>query len=264
MIQKFVLERKKSSPQTANKEIRYLKATFNYGIRKSFITNNPVVGIEFFPIEKRFKYVPSQQDIERLIAEADSDTQDYLLTIKETMGRMIEINRLKWNDVNFDARYVVLYTRKKRGGHLTPRKIPMTKRLFNILKNRYENRDNSMPWVFWHSYKSGKEQKTVRGPYKDRKKIMKSLCKKAGVQYFRFHALRHSGASILENLNVPIGSIQRILGHENRTTTEIYLHSINDSERVAIDIFEQAYSNSHTNSHTGQQGEISAMHNPLK
>jgi hypothetical protein len=59
MIKKFVLERKKVSPQTANKEIRYLKATFNYGIKKSFISNNPVVGIEFFSIEKRFKYVPS-------------------------------------------------------------------------------------------------------------------------------------------------------------------------------------------------------------
>ena len=264
MIQKFVLERKKVSPQTANKEIRYLKATFNYGIKKSFITNNPVEGIEFFPVEKRFKYVPSQQDIERVIAIADSNTQDYLLTIKETLGRMIEINRLKWSDVNFDGRYVVLYTRKKRGGNLTPRKIPMTKRLYNILKNRYENRDKSIPWVFWHSYKSVKEQKMVRGPYKDRKKIMKTLCQKAGVQYFRFHALRHSGASTMESLNVPIGSIQRILGHENRTTTEIYLHSINESERIAMDILERAYTDSHTDSHTGKQGEINATHNSLK
>jgi integrase len=93
---------------------------------------------------------------------------------------------------------------------------------------------------------------------------MKTLCNKAGVQYFRFHALRRSGASILENLNVPIGSIQRILGRENRSTTEIYLHSVNDSERVAMGIFEQANSNSHTNSHTGQQGEISAVHISLK
>jgi integrase len=43
---------------------------------------------------------------------------------------------------------------------------------------------------------------------------------------FRFHALRHFGASLLDQSNVPIGSIQRILGHENRTTTEIYLHAI--------------------------------------
>lgn len=56
----------------------------------------------------------------------------------------------------------------------------------------------------------------------------KRRCGAASVRYFRFHALTRSGASVMDSLNVPIGSIQRILGHENRTTTEIYLHSIGD------------------------------------
>ncbi|MDZ7598553.1 MAG: tyrosine-type recombinase/integrase [Desulfobacterales bacterium] len=42
---------------------------------------------------------------------------------------------------------------------------------------------------------------------------MRTLCKKAGVKYFRYHALRHYGASMLDSARVPIGSIQRILGH---------------------------------------------------
>jgi integrase len=64
--------------------------------------------------------------------------------------------------------------------------------------------------------------RTAGRAFKDRKQIMKILCDRAGVQYFRFHALRHAGASVLDKSNVPIGTIQRILGHENRTTTEIY------------------------------------------
>ncbi|MFZ5572174.1 MAG: tyrosine-type recombinase/integrase, partial [Thermodesulfobacteriota bacterium] len=126
----------------------------------------------------------------------------------------------------------------------------MTARLFGILKFRHKNRELSQPWVFWHTYWSSKNGTKKKGPFLDRKRIMKSLCAKAGVKYFRFHALRHRGASILENSKVPIGSIQRILGHENRTTTEIYLHSINDSERLAMDIFEKAREKSHTVSHT--------------
>jgi integrase len=90
----------------------------------------------------------------------------------------------------------------------------------------------------------------VEGPYKERKRIMESLCKKAGVKYFRFHALRHYGASMLDNAKVNIGSIQRILGHENRSTTEVYLHSIGESEREAMKIFEQVTQISHTDSHT--------------
>ncbi|HSR70318.1 MAG TPA: hypothetical protein VLU25_20480 [Acidobacteriota bacterium] len=43
----------------------------------------------------------------------------------------------------------------------------------------------------------------------------------------------------MDSRNVPLGSTQRILGHENRTTTEVYLHSIGQAERDAVAVFEQ-------------------------
>ena len=61
----------------------------------------------------------------------------------------------------------------------------------------------------------------------------------------------------MDNSGVNTGDIQRILGHENRRTTDIYLHSIGESERDAMDVFEQANQclekKSHTNSHTKAQ-----------
>lgn len=251
MIEKFIFERRKVSAQTANKEIRLLKALFNYGIKKRLIENNPVVGVEFFAVEKSMKYIPSLEEVNRVIEFADPDIQDYLISIQDTMGRMSEINRLTWNDVDLEGKFVILYTRKKKGGHLTPRKIPMTQRLFDILSRRFKKREMSINYVFWHEYWSPKKGCFVIGPFRDRKKIMKTLCKKANVKYFRFHAIRHSGASIMERSNVPISSIQRILGHENRTTTEIYLHSVGETERSAIAVFESVQQKSHTNSHTG-------------
>jgi integrase len=249
MIEKFVLERSSVSAYTANKEIRFLRATFNFGQKKKWVNSNPTEGVSYLPVEKRVRYIPSPEEIERVLATADQEIQDYLWTIRDTMARMSEVNRLTWNDVDLNSRNVILYTRKKRGGHLTPRKVPMTKRLFSILARRHQERDLQKPWVFWHTFTSSKDRKKREGPFKERKRIMRTLCKQAGVPYFRFHALRHSGASLLERKNVPITTIQRILGHENRTTTEGYLHSISETEREAIATLEQCGVNSHTKSH---------------
>jgi len=259
MIQDFMLKRSKKSGYTANKDLRYLRTLFNFGIQKHWISSDPTEGIAFFPGEKGLKYIPSKEDVLRVIMAAEPGVQEYLWTLKETMGRMGEINRLTWSDVDFEKRYVVLYTRKKRGGHLTPRKVPMTNKLYEVLFHLYTKRDKDKPWVFWHRYWDRKKGGWVEGPYQVRSKIMTTLCEKAGVKYFRFHAFRHFGASVLDNANVNIGAIQRILGHENRKTTEIYLHSVGESEREAMRIYEEASQNSHTDSHTdsrtdGQKG----------
>jgi hypothetical protein len=55
---------------------------------------------------------------------------------------MGEINRLIWPDLNPGERYVEPYTRKKKG-HLTPMKVPMTRNLFKVLSRRFEQRERN-------------------------------------------------------------------------------------------------------------------------
>jgi integrase len=246
-----VLRRNRVSTYTANKELRSLRSLFNFGKKQGWIPVNSTDGIGFLPVEKKVKYVPPLEDIFKMIAVAEPDTQDYLWTIRETMARVSEVNRLTWDDVNLKERSLVLYTRKKKGGHLTPRTIPMTERLFKLLSRRDAQKDKRIPWIFWHTYTSRTTGERIQGPYGRRKRLMQGLCKNADIRCFNFHALRHSGASVMDSNGVPIGSIQRILGHEQRTTTEIYLHSLGDSEREAMAVFENASANPHTDSHTG-------------
>ncbi len=243
-IRNFVFMRAaEASAGTGNKEITYLRATFRFGIEYGIVEKDPTRGIKFFPVDKNVKYVPPREDVWKVLIAAGPDVQDYLLALKETMARMGEINSLTWEDVDLRARTVTLYTRKKKGGHRTPRKIPMTGKLFEIFSRRYRERKKDLPWVFWHSYVSSKTRERMEGPYKDRPKIMRTLCRKAGVKYFRFHALRHFGASLLADAGVSIEPIQKLLGHENRTTTEIYLHTIGEAERRAIEVLDRDHQN---------------------
>jgi len=239
MIQEWVIVRNKVSAYVANKEIRHLRALFNWGKKEGLIRENPTNGINFLPIDKKIKYIPPKEDVLKILFATDQNTQDYLWAIKETLARMNEINQLAWEDVDLLNKTVTLYTRKKKGGHRTPRKIPMTGRLFDIFSRRFQARRKDLPWVFWHTYWSSKTGEKIEGRFLDRKRIMKTLCKRAGVKYFRFHALRHFGASILNDANLDISTIQRLLGHENRSTTEIYLHRISETEQDAIRILEE-------------------------
>ena len=118
-----------------------MKALFNFAMHPSrdWIKENPTRGIDFFPVEKKIKYVPPKEDVLRVFLAADPDTRDYLWTNTLTMGRMSEINSLNWQDIDFKNQYVVLYTRKKKGDHLTPGKVPMPKsclRCFHIATKR--------------------------------------------------------------------------------------------------------------------------------
>lgn len=236
-VQEFILKRSSVSAYTANKDLRYLRATFNYGMRQSWIQHNPTAGIAFLPVTKTVKRIPSKADVFKVILAADPDTQDYLYTILDTMARVSEVNRLTWDDINFEERSIILWTRKKRGGHLTPRKVPMTGRLYGIMAKRYRDRDQGKSWIFWQTWWDRNGQ-YHEGPY-IRRRFMERLCRDVGVPVFQFHALRHFGASVLDHTGVGIGSIQRLLGHENRSTTEIYLQSIGEAERRAMEVFEE-------------------------
>jgi len=239
MVEAFLLARKKKSALAANKDLRYLKAAFNWGIKRGYCSRNPVKGLPFFPVDKRLKKVPSVADMERLLSVAEGEDYDYILTLRDTLGRVGEINQLRWDDVFFADGYLVLYTRKKKGGSLTPRKVFLTARLRLCLEFRFIKRQRADKWVFTNRYFSRKSGRWEVGPYQDRKGLMRKLCRAAGLDYFRYHAIRHSGASALERAGVPITAIQAILGHENRLTTEIYLHSVGQAERLAMELFEK-------------------------
>lgn len=260
MIEKFLVERKQVSTGTANTELKCLKALFNFAIKRKWISANPAAEIEFYPVNKRRQYTPPLPDIEKVIAVADPDTQDYLILIQDTLARVGEINRLVWDDVSFLDKTVTLYTRKKRDRSPTPRRVPMTERVFEILTRRFEHRDAARQWVFWHRYWSRSLNRFVYEPFKSRNKLMARLCRRAGVRHFSFHAFRRAGASVLEQSNVPVGTVQKLLGHEDISTTQIYLQTLSGSERQAVEILEAQIRKSHTDSHTESNGAVTEPH----
>ena len=221
-IEEYLKEVAKQSKPLANKRLRLVKALFNYGIKRNWFRFNPVSGIDYFGVERKTKYIPPIEDIDKVMSLATEEQRRYLTVISLTLARVREINNLRWEDVNFEENYLILRTRKAKNSDLVSRKIPMTVTVREVLLNL----EHKGEYVFVNT--------RTRTKYDYRDKFLPKLCEKAEVKPFMYHALRHYGASKLSNAGVPLTDIQQLLGHQRATTTDIYLQSIKDSLKESI------------------------------
>jgi len=72
------------------------------------------------------------------------------------------------------------------------------------------------------AYAAKRKDKLFPEPYSHYWLMMRRLCLKAGVPMVSPHTLRHSAAVDLINRGLPLGGVQRLLGHKRESTTLIY------------------------------------------
>lgn len=70
-------------------------------------------------------------------------------------------------------------------------------------------------------------------------RIIKRILRENGLNSSRFttHSLRHSAATLLFQMGIPITTVQQILGHSDIRTTSIYLRHTPSEKQVAIERF---------------------------
>jgi integrase len=204
---------KEKSFSLANKHLRWLKALFNH--KEGII--NPCNGIKPYPLRRKERYVPPMEDVKKVLKIANKEQRQYLLAIIHTAARVREINRLKPSDIHTDFEYVILRTRKAKNSDEVERPVRVNEVLKAILKELPLEGE----YVFIN--------KRTKTKFDYRDKFLLTLCNKAGVKPFTFHCLRHLSASLMADAGVPLTVIQKILGHQRATTTDIYLRSIRAS-----------------------------------
>jgi len=239
-----------------NEHRQELSALFNwakriYAVQLPFL-NNPCIGIESMSHVTAEKKIPTEEEVLRMIAAATpGDEQDILIVCLQTLGRIDEVLRLRWHeDVNFEKRYITLWTRKRKNGAYEADPLPMNDDLYDVLWTRWKHRTQDK-WVFYNEFKKDR--------YKHRPRMMASICKRAGIvpigkglkkaekgklkgkpvevdHYYGFHSLRHFMASyLMDEEKISLKTVSGMLRHKNVRTTEIYLHSIESSKLAAAD-----------------------------
>ena len=154
-----------------------------------------------------------------LLSACTPELKDAVMLSLLTGARKKEIWELRFDAVNFEKQTISFW--KTKNGK--PRTVPVDQEGIDILKRRFDNRQND--WLFPSS--SGNDRKGTK-KYLDKPKSFEkawdSAIAKSGVEDFRYHDLRHTAASYMVMGGATLSSVCEVLGHSDISQTYKYAH----------------------------------------
>jgi integrase len=208
----------KVSDTTTNIYMRSIISVFSYGVKNNYLKENPFSFSQLIKVQKITPVFISQDEFNILISKVTDETlKDFFITSANTGMRLSELVNLKWLNINFEKKQIVVtntdeFTTKSGKSRV----IPMNDLVLSILSKRFEQRNNT-EYVF---NKNGYRYNTSYISHKFKKYVVKANLNSK----YHIHSLRHSFASWLALREVPIFSIQQLLGHSSVNTTLQYSH----------------------------------------
>ena len=207
--------KKLRSHSTCNRYVSSLSAVLQCALELwGWIEENPCRGLRRLPENNHRTRYLTEKEQQRLlrVCKSDSNLHDVVLLALLTGARRGEICGLRWRDVDLKNR-TVTFVQTKNG---EIRKVPLSDPAIALLQCRFSQRVKGMnDWVFPAEKSEGSVDVSHRfGRY----------AKKAGLEDFRFHDLRHSAASAMARAGVPERQMQEVLGHKSVAMTKRYTH----------------------------------------
>ena len=167
--------------------------------------------------------------VDRLAARTEPKAPhlpDFILLGLNTGMRRGEMLGLDWECVDLESRLMSLGAARQKNGR--PGSVPLNKEAYAAIQARAEfRRANcpSSPWVFC-------DRRGIR--IRSVKRNFASACRKAGLEDFHQHDLRHTCAAWLVQAGVPLIEVRELLRHSTIQMTERYAHLAPHNVRAAV------------------------------
>ena len=163
-----------------------------------------------------------------------------------------EIVGLKWADIDFEKQRISIKRsiyklsdgkarEKEPKSRCSIRTISIPNRLCKTLTEYriHQNRHIAYLGDAWknNDYVFTEENGYVMNPHTPTKQFSKFL-KRHGIRHLKFHGLRHTSATMLLVGGCDIKTVSSRLGHADITTTNIYVHALESTDRLAAETFD--------------------------
>ena len=219
-------EKQGLNAKTTNNHRKVLKQLFDFAKEANYILENPVEKVSpLAEISKEMKFLTFEQSA-KLLDNIEPFYHAFFFTALDTGMRLSEIIHLKWTDVDFKQRRIVVVRKLKT--KTSKRGILMSQKHVAILKEHKLKSEGNHVFVN-HAGSLISRNNIV-------KRNFKRTLKKAGLPDVRFHDLRHTWVSNMLALGASIKFIQHQLGHASiRTTLDTYGHLIIEDNIPTVD-----------------------------
>jgi len=165
---------------------------------------------------RKLPFIPTEQEVNELIAGCNRKTSAFLRLLKETGARSGEAWSLKWTDFNFENRTVSVTPEKGSN----PRALGISSELVAMLKALPKTSQQLFPGSLRHFGRSFRRQ---------RKRIAHKL-QNPRVNCITFHTLRHWKATMEYHQTKDILHVKQLLGHKSINSTLMYTQLVSFKE----------------------------------
>lgn len=233
-IERFLskLSENNYSAKTFSRKISCIREFYKFMQSEGVIPENPANKIRTPKVGKSLPLFLTTEEVERICDIAQKERtftwlrMGVMIKLMYSSGlRVSELVSLPENAINYDLSQILICGKGSK-----ERVVPVSKEVINYVIEYMEYRKDAIgnsknTWMF-PSLRSMSGHMTRDGFFKN----LKKLAIKAGIspQKVHPHVLRHSFATRLVNNSADLRSIQKMLGHENVSTTEIYTHITTD------------------------------------
>jgi len=171
---------------------------------------------------QKIPFVPTETEIDQLIAACSFRTGTFLQLLKETGARPGEAMRLEWTDLDPTNRSVRISPEKGSNPRMFKVSTALMERLNSLTRNSSK--------VFSHI-----KQKSIQRRFQEQRRRTAAKVKNPRLLKITFVTLRHFKATMEYHKTKDILHVMRILGHKNIKNTLVYTHLVdfNDEEFVS-------------------------------
>ncbi len=213
------------TPASVNRELACLKHIFTKAQEWNKIDFNPAKRVKLYKEDNNRVRCLSDEEIGLLIENCPEFLKPMVITSIHTGMRKGELLNLKWSDIDFSHGLITVNETKSGES----RKIEMNYFLTETLKTYRMTRVGKDGYVFVDE--KGKRY----SPHGIMKGAFKRTLKKAGIEDFRWHDMRHVFASRLAMQGTNIIAIMELLGHKSLKMTRRYSNISSDYKRKAVE-----------------------------